>query len=191
MAIRIAIYARTFADKGKIAAMLDDYNDQMKEAGEDDKVIVYTDVIAAMMDSITNIISTVSEILIGFVAISLVVSSIMIGVITYISVLERRKEIGVLRALGASRHNIREVFDAETIITGLLSGLLGIGFTFLLIPLADYLIWRHTGQIIHAWLTLPYAVGLVALSTVLTTIAGLIPSAKAARSDPVKALRTE
>jgi ABC-type antimicrobial peptide transport system permease subunit/uncharacterized protein YqeY len=189
--IRIAIYARTFADKGKIAAMLDDYNDQMKEAGEDDKVIVYTDVIAAMMDSITNIISTVSEILIGFVAISLVVSSIMIGVITYISVLERRKEIGVLRALGASRHNIREVFDAETIITGLLSGLLGIGFTFLLIPLADYLIWRHTGQIIHAWLTLPYAVGLVALSTVLTTIAGLIPSAKAARSDPVKALRTE
>lgn len=104
-------------------------------------VTLFVDVIAVMMDSITDIISTVSEILIAFVAISLVVSSIMIGVITYISVLERRKEIGILRASGASHHNIREVFNAETLITGLLSGLLGIGFTFLLIPAVDRLIW--------------------------------------------------
>jgi len=187
----ISIYARTFRDKKAIADVIDTYNEKMKKEGNDDKVISYTDVIAAMMDSITDIISTVAEILIAFVAISLVVSSIMIGVITYISVLERRKEIGILRALGASRHNIREVFNAETFITGLLSGLLGIGLTFLLIPLADHLIQRHTGQIIQAWLPLKYCIGLVALSVFLTVTAGLIPSARAASSDPVKALRTE
>lgn len=187
----ISIYAKSFADKGKITDVLDAYNEDMVEAGEPDKVITYTDLVATLMESITDIITAISEILIGFVAISLVVSSIMIGVITYISVLERRKEIGTLRALGASRHNIREVFNAETFITGLLSGLMGVGITEVFLPLVDYIIWSHSGQLIRASLPLAYALGLILLSIVLTVIAGLIPSAQAAASDPVKALRTE
>ena len=187
----ICIYPKDFKAKNEVVNILNSYNERMQKDGQDDKVITYTDMVTAMMSSVTRIIDTISYILIAFVAISLIVSSIMIGVITYISVLERRKEIGILRALGASRHNVAQVFNAETFITGFLAGVIGVGLTLILTIPANALILRVTGQEIHAALPAASGAALVALSVVLTMIAGLIPSRKASRSDPVTALRSE
>ena len=171
---------------------MDDYNQRMEEAGESDKVISYTDVVGTLMTSVTDIINTISYVLIAFVAISLVVSSIMIGVITYISVLERKKEIGILRAIGASKGNVSQVFNAETFIIGLLAGLLGIGISLLILIPGNMLIHHVAGNTeVNAILPLVPALVLILLSVVLTLIGGLIPSRKAAKSDPVTALRTE
>ena len=164
----------------------------MSLAGKDEKVIVYTDIVDTLMSSVTDIIDAISVILIAFVAVSLVVSSVMIGVITYISVLERRKEIGILRSIGASKHNISNVFNAETFIIGALAGVLGIVITYLLLIPANSLIHSLSGQNdINAILPPVAAVLLIVLSIVLTLIGGLIPSRKAARQDPVAALRSE
>ncbi len=188
----ISIYPKDFASKDSVTGILDSYNKKMKDAGEDDKVITYTDMVGTMMSSVTRIVNMITYVLIAFVAISLVVSSIMIGVITYISVLERRKEIGILRAIGASKHNIAQVFNAETFITGLLAGMIGIGMTLLLIPVVNSVI-RHLsqGMTVTAALPIPAALALIALSVALTLLSGLIPARKASKSDPVTALRTD
>ena len=155
-------------------------------------MITYTDVVGTLMSSVTDIIDIISYVLIAFVAISLVVSSIMIGVITYISVLERKKEIGILRAIGASKGNISQVFNAETFIIGLCAGLLGIVITLLLLIPGNALIHHLAGTSnINAVLQPVPALILILLSVILTLIGGLIPSRKAAKSDPVTALRTE
>lgn len=188
----IDIYPVDFAAKGEITNILDAYNENMQNSGQEDKVIIYADLVAAMMSSVTTIVDTISYVLIAFVAISLIVSSIMIGVITYISVLERRKEIGILRALGASRHNVAQVFNAETFITGLLAGAIGVGVSWLLLIPGNAIIHAIAGNTeINAILPIPNAIALVLLSIILTIIAGLLPSRKAANSDPVTALRTE
>lgn len=188
----IDIYPANFEAKSEITNILDAYNLEMQESGQDDKVITYTDLVATMLSSVTDIVNTISYVLIAFVAISLVVSSIMIGVITYISVLERRKEIGILRALGASKHNITQVFNAETFITGLLAGAIGvISAEALTIPI-NYIIHAVTdSNDINAVLPVTAIGGLIILSILLTLIAGLLPSKKAAKSDPVTALRSE
>ena len=155
-------------------------------------MITYTDVVGTLMSSVTDIVDVISYVLIAFVGISLVVSSIMIGVITYISVLERKKEIGILRAIGASKHNISQVFNAETFIIGLLSGLMGIGITLLLLIPTNIIIHNVSNQTsINAMLPVGGAVVLILLSIGLTLLGGLIPSRKAAKEDPVKALRTD
>lgn len=144
------------------------------------------------MSSVTTIINVISYVLIAFVAVSLVVSSIMIGIITYISVLERTKEIGILRAIGASKHNISQVFNAETFIIGLCSGLIGIGVTLLLLIPGNAIIHTVTGSVdVNAALPVTSAIILIVLSMILTLIGGLIPAKKAAKKDPVTALRTE
>ena len=144
------------------------------------------------MDSVKIIVNAISYVLIAFVSISLVVSSIMIGIITYISVYERTKEIGILRAIGASKHNISTVFNAETFIIGLLSGLFGIGFTYAAIPLINFLLYRATeNPNVAALLPFTNAIILVGLSVILTIIGGLIPARSASKKDPVIALRTE
>ena len=164
----------------------------VEDKGEDDKSITYTDIVGALMKSVTKIINTISYVLIAFVAISLVVSSIMIGVITYISVLERRKEIGILRAMGASKRNVADVFNAETMITGFLAGLFGVGISlFLLIPINSLIHKLAESTDVSAAMPWAAAVILVLLSVVLTLIGGLIPSKTASRQDPVTALRTE
>ena len=188
----ITIYPRDFESKSKIVEILDGYNARMEEEGEDDKVIRYTDIVGTLMSSVTDIINAISYVLIAFVAISLVVSSIMIGVITYISVLERKKEIGILRAIGALKRNISSVFNAETFIIGLLAGLIGVGVSaLLLIPGNKLIHYLADSNEINAVLPWQAAIILVALSIVLTLIGGIIPSKKAAKSDPVTALRTE
>jgi ABC-type lipoprotein export system ATPase subunit len=188
----ITIYPKDFDAKGKVKEILDEYNDKQREAGADDKVIAYTDAVDVLIGSVTDIVNVVSYVLIAFVSISLVVSSVMIGVITYISVLERRKEIGILRAIGASKRNISQVFNAETFITGALAGILGIGITLASIPPINHLIHNLTDQTnINAHLPLSSAGLLILLSIVLTLIGGIIPSMKAAKSDPVAALRSE
>ncbi len=188
----ITIYPTDFAGKGRVKAVLEDYNTIQTDAGHEDKTVVYTDMVDTLMSSVTDIVDAISTVLIAFVAISLVVSSVMIGVITYISVLERRKEIGILRAIGASKRNISQVFNAETFIIGALAGLLGVGITYLLLIPANQLIHHLTGQTgINAILPPQAAVILVLLSITLTLIGGIIPSRKAARSDPVAALRSE
>ena len=184
----ISIYASTFADKDAIADIIDAYND----SADEDDVIEYTDYVALLMSSITTIINAISYVLIAFVAISLVVSSIMIGIITYISVLERTKEIGILRAIGASKKDISRVFNAETLIIGFCSGVIGIGVTLLLIIPINLIVHRLTDiQNLNAILPAAGAIILVVISMFLTFIAGLIPSGIAARKDPVEALRTE
>ena len=187
----ISIFPQDFEKKQSVLNYLDHYNEKMKKIDED-KVITYTDVVGTLMSSVTDIVDVISYVLIAFVGISLVVSSIMIGVITYISVLERKKEIGILRAIGASKHNISQVFNAETFIIGLLSGLMGIGITlFLLIP-TNIIIHNVSNQSsINAMLPVGGAVVLILLSIGLTLLGGLIPSRKAAKEDPVKALRTD
>ena len=188
----IDIYPLDFESKEEVLNILDSYNQQMEESGQEEKRITYTDLVGTLMSSVTDIIDVISYVLIAFVAISLVVSSIMIGVITYISVLERKKEIGILRAIGASKHNVSQVFNAETFIIGLCAGLLGIGITLLLLIPGNMLIHSIAGRSdINAILPVVPAVVLVALSVILTLIGGLIPSRKAAKSDPVAALRSE
>ena len=188
----ISIYPVDFDSKEHVAEILSAYNSRMEAEGMDDQVITYTDMVGTLMSSVTDIIDIISYVLIAFVAISLVVSSIMIGVITYISVLERKKEIGILRAIGASKGNISQVFNAETFIIGLCAGLIGIGLTLLLLIPGNALIHHLAGtDNINAFLPAVYAVILIALSVFLTLLGGLIPSRKAAKSDPVTALRTE
>ena len=188
----IVIYPVDFDAKTEVKNIIDRYNDMVEAKGEEEKVILYVDAVATLMSSVTDIIDTISYVLIAFVAISLVVSSIMIGIITYISVLERQKEIGVLRAIGASKRNVSNVFNAETFITGLLAGLIGIGVTLLLLVPGNALIHALAGNTdVNAVLPVQGAIILIALSVILTMIGGIIPSNKAAKSDPVKALRTE
>ena len=188
----ILIYSKDFEAKNHITAIIKDYNNQMKKAGEEKKVIVYTDLVATMMTSVTDIINAISYILIAFVGISLVVSSIMIGVITLISVMERRKEIGILRAIGASKRNVGQVFNAETFITGLLAGVIGIIVTEILIIPANAIIRSVADNAdIRAQLPIIAAFILILLSIFLTMIAGLLPARKASKSDPVSALRSE
>ena len=186
----INIYPKDFESKSEIVGILDQYN--ADAAGEDEKVITYTDLVGTLMSSVTNIVNIISYVLVAFVAISLVVSSIMIGVITYISVLERKKEIGILRAIGASRHNVSQVFNAETFIIGFCAGAMGIGITLLLLIPANSII-RSLADGVNVKAALPpvAAVVLIGLSVVLTLLGGLIPSRKAAKSDPVTALRTD
>ncbi len=187
----IDIYPLDFESKEHVVEILDNYNAQMEDDGEEDKVITYTDIVGALMSSVTTIVDMISYVLIAFVSISLVVSSIMIGVITYISVLERRKEIGILRAIGASKKDISRVFNAETIIEGLIAGLLGVGVTALLCIPVSALIEALFDVPNIAQLPLGAAVVLVLISVFLTFIAGLIPSKSASKKDPVEALRSE
>ena len=188
----ITIYPKDFESKDQITTIIKDYNKMVEDRGEEDKSIVYTDIVGALMKSVTKIINTISYVLIAFVAISLVVSSIMIGVITYISVLERRKEIGILRAMGASKRNVADVFNAETMITGFLAGLFGVGISLiLLIPINSLIHKLAESADVSAAMPWAAAIILVLLSVVLTLIGGLIPSKTASRQDPVTALRTE
>ena len=188
----ISIYPKDFEAKESIIKILDSYNSRMKEEGEEEKVISYTDIVGTLMSSVTVIVDVVSYVLVAFVGISLVVSSIMIGVITYISVLERKKEIGILRAIGASKKNISQVFNAETFIIGLLAGLIGIGVTLLLLIPTNMIIHNVAGSdIVSASMPVVAGIILVVLSVILTLIGGIIPSKKAAKEDPVLALRSE
>ena len=188
----MSIYMADFAAKEEFLAFLDAYNEAMREAEKEEQVIQYTDVTGMMMSSVRTIIDSVSYALIAFVAVSLVVSSIMIGIITYISVMERTKEIGVLRAIGASKHNITQVFNAETFIIGLCSGMIGIGFTLLALIPGNMVIYHLTNNPdIVAQLPVTNALVLIGLSVVLTLIGGFIPAKKAAKKDPVIALRSE
>ena len=185
----ISLYASTFAEKDAIADLIQDYNDGVEN---EEDTITYTDYVALLMSSITDIISGISYLLIAFVSISLVVSSIMIGIITYISVLERTKEIGILRAVGASKKDVSRVFNAETLIVGLGAGLIGIVVTLLLLIPINAILLHLTGLVGLKAALPPVGAGvLVAISALLTIIAGLIPSRMAARKDPVEALRTE
>ena len=188
----IDIYPIDFESKEQVVQILDDYNSRMEAEGKDEQVITYTDMVGTLMSSVTDIIDIISYVLIAFVAISLVVSSIMIGVITYISVLERKKEIGILRAIGASKGNISQVFNAETFIIGLCAGVIGIGLSLLFLIPGNALIHYLAGtDDVSAVLPVVPAIVLILLSVVLTLIGGIIPSRKAAKSDPVAALRTE
>ena len=189
---QIKIYPQDFDHKASVVAKLDAYNNNMRSQGADDKVIHYTDVVGTLMTSVTEIINMISNMLVAFVSISLVVSSIMIGVITYISVLERRKEIGILRAIGASKRNISEVFNAETFIIGLCSGVMGVVLSEILLIPGNMLIQKiSNGTNVVARLPLNAALVLIVLATVLTILGGFIPAKGASRSDPVKALRSE
>ena len=188
---RIKIYPKDFESKEQIIALIDAYNQRMRDEGREGSVIRYTDYVGALMSSVTDIVDTISYVLIAFVSVSLVVSSIMIGIITYISVLERTKEIGILRALGASKRDISRVFTAETLIIGLCAGLLGILVTWLLTIPINALIRSLTAVNAAAILPLGGAAILILISVLLTVIAGAIPSRMAARKDPVVALRTE
>lgn len=187
----IDIYPRDFESKQSVIDILDGYNDKMKAEGEDDKAVSYTDIVGALMSSVTTIVNMISYVLVAFVAISLVVSSIMIGVITYISVLERKKEIGILRSIGASKGDIGRVFNAETVIVGLVAGLIGIGVTALGCIPANAIVYALFDVPNVAILPWQAAVILVAISVFLTFLSGLIPSSAASRKDPVEALRSE
>lgn len=189
---KISIYPKNFEAKQSIIKLLDDYNEMRKKNLEEDKMITYTDLVGTILSSVTTIINVISYVLIAFVSISLIVSSIMIGVITYISVLERKKEIGILRSIGASKRNISQVFNAETGIIGLFAGLLGIGITYiLLIPIN--IIIRKVSEMpnITAYLSIPQAIVLILISMILTLLGGFIPAKSAANQNPVEALRTE
>ena len=188
----ISLYFKDFDSKERVLEFIDNYNEAMEKLGETDKTINYTDAAGILMSSVKKIVNSISYALIAFVSISLVVSSIMIGIITYISVLERTKEIGILRAIGASKRNISSIFNAETFIIGLLSGLLGIGISLLCIPIINYSVHKLTDNYdINAILPISGAILLVILSIILTIIGGLIPAKKASKQDPVIALRTE
>ena len=187
----IDIYPIDFESKEKVIGILDAYNDRMTADGEDDKVITYTDFVGTLMASVTDIVNMISYVLVAFVAISLVVSSIMIGVITYISVLERKKEIGILRSIGASKGDISRVFNAETIIVGFTAGVIGIGLTMLACIPANAIVYSLFDVANVASLPWQAALILIAISVFLTFLAGLIPSSAASRKDPVEALRSE
>ncbi len=184
----ISLYAASFEDKDAIEQAIADYN----ETKDDLEQIQYTDYIGLMLSSITTIINAITYVLIAFVAVSLVVSSIMIGVITLISVQERTKEIGILRAIGASKRNVSSMFNAETVIIGFTSGALGVLITWVLCIPINAILHHLTGiQTLSAFLPLPTALVLVLISTALTLFSGIIPSRSAAKKDPVVALRTE
>ena len=184
----IYLFAATFEDKDEISALIDSYNGTVEES----KKISYTDYVGLLMSSVTTIVNAISYVLIAFVAISLVVSSIMIGIITYISVLERTKEIGILRAIGASKKDVGRVFNAETLIVGFVAGIIGIVITLLLNQVVNVILFHFTGIAgLRAVLPVGAAVILVAISMFLTLIAGLIPSGFAAKKNPVEALRSE
>ncbi len=187
----IDIYPISFDAKAEVTRILDEYNDARRQEGDEGKAITYTDIVGALMSSVTDIVNMISTVLIAFVAISLVVSSIMIGVITYISVLERKKEIGILRSIGASKRDISRVFNAETVIEGLVSGLMGVIITALACIPANIIVENIFG--VHRVARLPFmaALVLVGVSVFLSFVAGLIPSSKAAKADPVEALRSE
>lgn len=187
----ISIYPIDFPSKESITGIIDDYNRQMQDSGNDSATIQYSDIAGTLMNSVTSIVNTISLVLIAFVAISLVVSSIMIAIITYISVLERKKEIGILRAMGASKLNIANVFNAETIIEGLIAGIFAIAVVVAAsFPVNAFVLagWKVPNVI-----SLPWTAGLalIGISVLLTFIAGLIPSSMASRRDPVEALRSE
>lgn len=188
----VSFYFTSFDGKTNFIEFIDQYNEMMESYNQDDKIIQYTDVTGILMSSVKAIVDAVSYVLIAFVSISLIVSSIMIGVITYISVYERTKEIGILRAIGASKHNISSIFNAETFIVGLLAGLLGVGISYLLIPIINAIMHHYIGSTpFWAQLDPRSALVLVALSVILTLIGGLIPAKAAAKKDPVEALRSE
>lgn len=188
---QISIYPKDFESKDKITEAIENYNQKQKDEGKEENVITYTDLVGVMMKSVSQIINTISYVLIAFVAISLIVSSIMIGIITYISVLERTKEIGILRAIGASKKDIARVFNAETFIVGFISGIIGIGITMLLTIPINAIVYALSGVTIHAMVPPKAAIILVLISMFLTIIAGLIPAKMASKKDPVEALRTE
>ena len=188
----LSFYFNSFDGKTRFMEFIDNYNTKMHDIGDEDKVIEYTDATGVLMSSVKTIVDAVSYVLIAFVSISLVVSSIMIGVITYISVYERTKEIGILRAIGASKHNISSIFNAETFIIGLLSGLIGVGVSYLLLPPINLVLHQFTGDIpLSAALDPRVALRLIILSVILTLIGGLIPARAASKKDPVEALRSE
>ena len=187
----INLYPKDFDSKDMITNIISDYNDKQTQEGKEENVINYTDLVGIMMSSVSTIIDVISYALIAFVGISLVVSSIMIGIITYISVLERTKEIGILRSIGASKKDVSRVFNAETLIVGLVAGLLGIGVTILLNIPINIIINMLVGITGIAKLPVGGAIILVVISVVLTMIAGLIPARFAAKRDPVEALRSE
>jgi len=188
----ISFYFNSFDGKEHFMSFIDDYNNEMESQGYEDKIIRYSDATGILMDSVRTIVDAVSYVLIAFVSISLVVSSIMIGIITYISVYERTKEIGILRAIGASKRNIASIFNAETFIVGLLSGLFGIGISYITIPIINAILRHYTGGVkIAAALPIDSAIRLIILSIILTLIGGLIPARAASKKDPVEALRSE
>lgn len=188
----MAFYFNSFDGKEHFMSFIDSYNKKQEKSGNDNKVINYTDTTGILMGSVKTIVNAVTYVLIAFVSVSLVVSSIMIGIITYISVYERTKEIGILRAIGASKHNISSIFNAETFIIGLLSGIFGIGITYVLIPIINSIIHHFTGNIpLSAVLNIIDGIKLVVLSVILTLIGGLIPSRSASKKDPVESLRCD
>ena len=189
--ISIKIFPRDFEAKERVLAHIDDYNERAKAAGHEDRVISYTDYMGIIMGSVTDIVNTISLVLIAFVSISLVVSSIMIGIITYISVLERKKEIGILRAIGASKRNVANVFNAETFIEGLIAGI----FAIAVVVVVSFPVnaWALAAKQVPNLMSLPVqdALVLIAISVVLTVVAGLLPARSASKKDPVEALRSE
>ena len=187
----IEFYTSSFQQKQELKDFINAYNTAKKDAGEDDKVLAYSDDIQTIMSSITTMVGVITTVLVGFVAISLIVSSIMIAIITYISVLERTKEIGILRAMGASKKDIRRIFTAETVIEGFISGLLGIGITVLAVFPINAIVEKIAKVKNVAQLPLSAALILIGISIILTMLAGLIPSRIAAKKDPVESLRSE
>ena len=187
----INIYPKDFDSKENIAQIIKDYNKKYTDQGKDEYAIQYSDLVGTMMSSVSDVVNIISIALMAFVSISLVVSSIMIGIITYISVLERTKEIGILRSIGASKKDISRVFNAETFIIGLVAGALGIGITLLLSIPINIVINNLTGVDNIAALPFMGAVILILISMMLTMISGFIPAKMAAKKDPVEALRTE
>ncbi|VWM04999.1 ABC transporter permease [Collinsella aerofaciens] len=189
--ISVKIFPRDFEAKERVLDHIDAYNKQVKAAGHDDRAISYTDYMGIIMGSVTDIVNTISLVLIAFVSISLVVSSIMIGIITYISVLERKKEIGILRAIGASKRNVANVFNAETFIEGLIAGV----FAIVVVVLVSFPVnaWALAAKKVPNLMSLPVqdALVLIAISVLLTVVAGLLPARSASKKDPVEALRSE
>jgi ABC-type antimicrobial peptide transport system permease subunit len=187
----ISIFPIDFEAKEAILDIIDDYNDLMLSEGKDDSTIQYSDIAGVLMSSVTDIVNTISLVLIAFVSISLVVSSIMISIITYISVLERKKEIGILRAMGASKLNVANIFNAETVIEGFFAGVLAVLVVYAASVPVNEIVYRLKDVPNIMQLPIESAVILVGISVVLTLVAGLIPSSAAARRDPVEALRSE
>ena len=189
--ISVKIFPRDFEAKERVLDHIDAYNKQVKAAGHDDQAISYTDYMGIIMGSVTDIVNTISLVLIAFVSISLVVSSIMIGIITYISVLERKKEIGILRAIGASKRNVANVFNAETFIEGLIAGV----FAVVVVVAVSFPVnaWALAAKQVPNLMSLPVqdALALIAISVLLTVVAGLLPARSASKKDPVEALRYE
>ena len=183
----ISIYPKDFSSKDNINKIIEKYNKKQKEENK----ITYSDIVGIMMSSVSSIVNTISYVLIAFVGVSLIVSSIMIGIITYISVLERTKEIGILRSIGVSKKDISRIFSAETLIIGLISGLMGVGITILLTFPINHLIHKATGVVVKTYLPIPAALILILISILLTKIGGKIPSKIASKQDPVIALRSE